>query len=297
MAWTQAKIPIAGELAEALGDALLGAGAASVAIEDAHGGALDEEPLYAEPGDGRSRVWKESVVVALFNEDLDAARAVGHAIRSLGMTAAPAFRTERVDDQDWVKLTQSQFGAIQISRRLWVVPSWSEVPDPRAINLLLDPGQAFGTGSHPTTRLCAQWLDRHLNRGDRVLDYGCGSGILAIAAAKLGALDVLGVDIDPVAVQVARANGLANGVIAAFLTLDAMPPVEADVTVANILANPLIVLAPLLARSTRVGGSIALSGILKEQADSVAAAYAPSFAIEPAAEEEGWVLLAGIKVR
>lgn len=175
------------------------------------------------------------------------------------------------------------------------MPSWHAAPEPSAINIVLDPGLAFGTGSHPTTRLCLEWLDRNLVPGASVIDYGCGSGILAIAAARLGARAVAGVDIDPQAVQSSRYNAERNGVLASFSAADAARPEPADVVVANILSNPLKVLAPLLADLVVPGGRIVLSGILAGQAAEVAGYYRPWFDIDPAVEDEGWVRLSGAR--
>jgi ribosomal protein L11 methyltransferase len=200
-----------------------------------------------------------------------------------------------VEDADWVRLTQSQFQPLQITPRLWVVPSWHAPPDPAAINIVLDPGVAFGTGAHPTTRLCLRWLDAVVTPDADILDYGCGSGILAIAAMKLGARSARGIDIDPQAVLAARDNAERNGVTVNFSVTTDAPAAPARIVVANILANPLTVLAPLLTRLTRPGGRIALSGILAEQAQSVVDAYAGNFAMQPAATDEGWVLLTGIR--
>ena len=186
-------------------------------------------------------------------------------------TALPPHESFEVPDQDWVRATQAQFAPLEITPALWIVPSWCDPVDPSAINLALDPGLAFGTGSHPTTRLCLRWLARELRGGETVLDYGCGSGILAIAASRLGAARVVGTDIDPQAIAASRANAKRNGVDAAFVPVDALASDETafDVVVANILANPLISLAPALARRLRCGGRIVLSGILDAQADAV----------------------------
>jgi len=194
-----------------------------------------------------------------------------------------------------VRLSQSQFEPIRISDKLWIVPSWATPPDPHAVSLVLDPGLAFGTGSHPTTRLCLQWLERTVRGGERVLDYGCGSGILAITALRLGAREALAVDVDPLALDVARANAARNGVDVRFDNTETTPDFQADLVVANILASPLILLAPLLAGYMSKGGRIALSGILEAQAKEVMNAYAPWFAICVSASDEGWVLLEGLR--
>ena len=199
-----------------------------------------------------------------------------------------------VVEQDWVRATQAQFAPLHIHDRLWIVPSWCEPPNPSAINVTLDPGLAFGTGSHPTTRLCLEWLARELTRGASVLDYGCGSGILAIAAARLGAGRVAGVDVDPQAVDAARANAAANRVAATFTLPGALAGMF-DVVVANILANPLVSIAADLAARVRDGGHIVLSGILETQAEAVMTAYRGWFNIAVSASDDGWIALAGTR--
>jgi ribosomal protein L11 methyltransferase len=215
------------------------------------------------------------------------------ATAALGLANVPDFALGRVEEENWVALTQAQFDPIRISGRLWIVPSWHEAPDPTAINLLLDPGMAFGTGSHPTTRLCLEWLERAQPEGKTLLDYGCGSGILAIAAAKLGAATVAGVDIDPQAITAARANAEKNGVTAQFDVSTEALAGQYDLVIANILANPLRVLAPALCGHVRSGGSLALSGILEAQAAEIIDIYAPWIPLAIADVQEGWVCLAG----
>ncbi len=241
-----------GAMAEAWSDALLAAGAASVDAADAHAGTGAETPRYGEPGD-TGGLWALCRLTALFAADADVEASVRRAAAALGL-APPTFTLETLSEQDWVRRTQAQFGPLSITDRLWVIPSWCEPVDPRAINLELDPGLAFGTGSHPTTRLCLRWLAAHLERGQSMLDYGCGSGILAIAAAKLGAAPVTGTDVDPQAVEASRANAARNGVTAQFVIPDALAPGQVDVLAANILANPLRLLAPALAARVRHGG-------------------------------------------
>jgi len=279
--------------ADAWSDALMAAGALSVELSDPHAGAQGEVAVYAEPG-SETALWPLSRVSALFDASLEPDAALRHAAQALGL-ALPAAETVPVAEQDWVRATQAQFAPIRIEDDLWIVPSWHEPPVRDALVLRLDPGVAFGTGSHPTTRLCLQWL-RHAVRGsERVLDYGCGSGILAIAAAGLGAGEAVGVDIDAQAVEAARANARANAASARFALPEALPGGRYDLVVANILANPLVLLAPLLARATRPGGQLALSGILAPQADGVLEAYGPWFNIARWREAEGWVLLAGAR--
>ena len=281
--------------ADAWSDALLDAGALSVDVSDPYAGARAEVAVYAEPG-ATAQWWPLSRIAALFPADADADRALAAAAAGLGLALPPAERAQ-VPEQDWVRVTQAQFGPIRIDDGLWIVPTWSPPPEPAALNLVLDPGLAFGTGSHPTTRLCLQWLREAVRGGERVLDYGCGSGILAIAAARLGAGIVTGTDIDPQAIAASRANAGANGVVATFDVPGGLDPAPADLVVANILANPLIVLAPLLAGRTVPGGRLALSGILADQAEDVIAAYAPWFTLAAWRTADGWVLLAGARRR
>ena len=293
MPWLCAIIETAEESVEILSDALLEVGALAVDVQDAAAGTADERPIFAEPGEAPATGWCSNRVGALFAADADLYVLVPEALAAAGLAATAAFSIERVEDADWVRLTQSQFHPIQITPRLWVVPSWHTPPDPAAINIALDPGVAFGTGAHPTTRLCLRWLDATVTPDADVLDYGCGSGILAIAAMTLGAARACGIDIDPQAVQAAQHNAQQNGVEITLATAEQDVPGPAQIVVANILANPLTVLAPLLARLTRPGGQIALSGILVEQADTVLEAYAPQFTMTRAATDEGWVLLTG----
>lgn len=281
--------------AEPMCDALIEAGALSASIEDADAGTPDEQPQFGEPGSVNTPGWMHSRVVVLLEPDADIDALLAEAGAAIGLTELPAYSVENVAEQNWVQLTQSQFDPIRVSERLWIVPSWHETPDPAAVNLILDPGMAFGTGSHPTTRLCLEWLERNVSEACTVLDYGCGSGILAIAAARLGAGHVAGVDIDPQAVEAARANAERNGVTALFA--DSATPVagEYDVVVANILSNPLRVLAPAICAHVRSGGKLALSGILREQIDEIVAIYAQWIPLQVADVREDWVCLAGIK--
>jgi ribosomal protein L11 methyltransferase len=278
--------------AEAWADALLAAGALSVDASDPRTGTPEETPLYGEPGEPGVSLWPVSRLVALFPEACDAPAAVADAAAALGRPP-PEVATCRVAEQDWVRATQAQFGPIAIAPGFWIVPTWCEAPEPDAFNLRLDPGLAFGTGSHVTTRLCLQWIAANVRRGESLLDCGCGSGILAIAAARLGAHPVVGTDIDPQAVLASEENARINGADATFVLPDALTPRAFDTVVANILANPLGLLAPALAARVRSGGRIVLSGILEPQSDAVAAAYAPWFNIAASQCADGWVLLTG----
>jgi ribosomal protein L11 methyltransferase len=263
MPWLALTLEVERAAAEAFSDALLAAGAQSVALEAGQVCAILE--LHENP---------ESLVAA-------AARAAG--------IAPPRFSSARLEDQDWVRLTQAQFTPATIGERLWVGASWHRAPGGR-VAVRIDPGLAFGTGSHPTTRLVLSFLEKTVRGGERVLDYGCGSGILAIAAAKLGATQVDAVDLDPEALETTRNNALANGVALNAAAPERLAPAHYDLVVSNILAAPLIVLAPLLARR---GARIALSGILETQADEVARAYRPWFEMRVGDQAEGWALLLG----
>ncbi len=294
MPWQLIKLEADARSAERLADALLEVGALSVSMEDARAGTADEQPVFGEPGMA-AELWATSIVAALFPGDTAVEPVLRAAAAMADLPGLPPHRIEPLEEQDWVRATQSQFEPIRISPRLWIVPSWHTAPDPQAINLLLDPGLAFGTGSHPTTRLCLRWLEAALPAGATFLDYGCGSGILAIAAKKLGAGAVEGIDIDPQAVEAARRNAAANGVEARFCLPDAASDAEYDVVMANILSNPLKVLAPALAARTRRGGRIVLSGVLAHQADEVAACYRTWFDMASPGFDEGWALLTGTR--
>jgi ribosomal protein L11 methyltransferase len=292
MSWQSVTLTVAGHEVETLTDALVAAGALSVDVSDADAGTAAETALFGEPG-AIAAPWARSTLKVLFGADADAEAALVVACEAAGVDFPATIERRVVDDQDWVRLTQSQFKPIRISSRLWIVPSWETAPDPAAINLVLDPGAAFGTGSHATTRLCLRWLLDHVRAGERVLDYGCGSGILAIAALRLGAGHAVGVDIDPQAVLAARANAMQNRVGAEFYEPGGEPALRFDIVLANILANPLIALSPLLAAATRPGGSIVLSGVLESQAEDVVRAYSAWFDMKAPVVDEGWTLLTG----
>jgi ribosomal protein L11 methyltransferase len=297
--WVSVALTTDAAHADSLSEALLAAGAISVSVEDAQAGTDEETPQFGEPGGANDQpivpLWAESRIVALFDPSEDLIGRIAAATVAAGIDDLPEIELEDVAEQDWVRLTQAQFDPIRVNDRLWIVPSWHTAPDPGAINLVLDPGLAFGTGSHPTTFLCLQWLSDNLRGAETVLDYGCGSGILGIAAAKLGAGPVLGVDIDDNALTAARDNA-ANNRVALALRHSKEPLDERfDIVVANILTNPLCVLAPLLSARVALGGRIALSGVLAAQAELVIAAYAPLIKLRVGAERDGWVRLEGRK--
>lgn len=302
------SITVDADQAEALADALLDAGALSVATEDADAGLLSEQALFGEPGFEPPRAaWPRSRLVVLLGEHAQPETLLATASNALFPgQAIPAMADVRsVHDTDWVRQTQAQFAPVRISSELWIVPSWHEPPKQATHIIRLDPGVAFGTGSHPTTQLCLQWLEAHRQPGQSVLDYGCGSGVLAIAASLLGAGQVVGVDIDPQAVQAAQDNALANipervgtshsDTSIRFCLPEALDAaLSFDVVVANILANPLQVLAPALIARLKPGGTLVLSGILTRQAQEVIDAYGSA---DPALracvwrEHEGWVCI------
>lgn len=287
-----------GHLADDLTDALLDAGALSASVEDADLDTPDEKPQFGEPGsDATPQGWDRSRLLVLLPDGLDPNQLVEQAQGALNISIGD-WDIREVPDQDWVRLTQSQFGPIEVSDRILIVPTWHSAdvdPKDERIKIELDPGLAFGTGSHPTTHLCLRWLSDCLPEGMSVLDYGCGSGILAIAARLVGASDVWAIDIDEQAVESTRLNAAANGVmLQAGLPKD-LPSGEFDVVVANILSNPLKVLAPMLSKRVRPGGHLVLSGILERQAEEVAGFYAPWISMQVWQAQDGWVCLAGMR--
>ncbi|MFC5476181.1 50S ribosomal protein L11 methyltransferase [Paraherbaspirillum soli] len=299
MSWTEIVVEVALTHAEALSDALMDAGALSVSVEDADLGTDAEQPLFGEPGmEPKEAAWERSRVVALADVDADFAAIVTAAAKACGI-ATPPYSLRTVANQDWVRLTQSQFEPIHIGKNIWVVPSWHDAPDANGLILELDPGLAFGTGSHPTTRLCMEWLELNvpLQKPQSVLDYGCGSGILAMVAKKLGAASVVGVDIDPQAIESARSNSERNHCsIDYYLPQDFVSHTADgvfDFVVANILSGPLQSMAPMLCARIAAGGSLTLSGVLAEQAQDVIAAYAQWIPLTVWAEQDGWVALSG----
>ncbi|HEX5363838.1 MAG TPA: 50S ribosomal protein L11 methyltransferase [Gallionella sp.] len=296
MPWLTLIVDTDAAHAEALSEALLELGALSVDLLDADADTPDEQAIFGEPGEPPPGVWQHNRVSALFDADKDVEAILRDAAADIGLKDLPEHRVETLDDNDWVRLTQSQFEPIPISPRLWIVPTWHQPSDPSAINIVLDPGLAFGTGSHPTTRLCLRWLDGNIKGGESVLDYGCGSGILAIAALKFGAASAVGIDVDAQAVSASRDNAIANQVEnVRFALPDGTSGGQYDVVVANILTNPLRMLAPLLAGAAKQGGRIVLSGILEEQAQDVMDIYAQWFDLNAPVFEDGWSCLSGTK--
>ncbi|MDH4611772.1 50S ribosomal protein L11 methyltransferase [Pseudomonas sp. BN102] len=291
MPWLQVRLAITPEQAETYEDALLEVGAVSVTFMDA-----EDQPIF-EPDLGTTPLWTHTHLLALFEADTDEANLVAHLELLTGGTL-PEHQIERIEDQDWERSWMDNFQPMRFGRRLWIVPSWHEAPEPDAVNLLLDPGLAFGTGTHPTTALCLEWLDGQDLADCEVLDFGCGSGILAIAALLLGARQAVGTDIDPQALEASRDNALRNGIDPArfpvYLPAD-LPAKPAELVVANILAGPLVSLAPQITSLVAPGGRLALSGILAEQAEEVRTAYADAFDLDPTAEKDGWVRISGVR--
>lgn len=289
---------VSDKYAETLGDALMDADVLSVVIEDADADTPDEQPLYGEPGmEPVQQAWKNSLLKVLINDDFDLSMTLTIACKALGIEEPKTVADVEVENADWVRITQAQFQPVKVSDRLWIVPTWHEPPaGDTAINIRLDPGVAFGTGSHPTTHLCLQWIDANVRNDQSVLDYGCGTGILAIAAKKVGAKEVLGTDIDPQAVEAAQINSEANDAPARFVLPEGMPEGQFDVVVANILSNPLKFLAPALLARVKEGGSLVLSGILARQAEEVIEVYRghdPRVKLSVWKEQEGWVCISG----
>lgn len=294
MAWLSLKIEAQDNTADLISDTLMAQGALSAIIEDANADTLDEQPIFGEPGDPPPGIWQQNLVSALFDEGVDVASIMANLQKKTKLSQLQ-YTTEIIQEQDWVRATQSQFDPIKITDDLWIVPTWHSAPNVDAINIVLDPGLAFGTGSHPTTHLCLAWLAQTVSAQNTVLDYGCGSGILAIAAKKLGAANVVGTDIDAQAIQSSLYNAEQNDVVAEFYHASKYQTQTFDIVVANILSSALSVLAPALAKSCKVGGKIALSGILKEQASDVSAIYAQWFDMQAPQTMDAWVLLTGIK--
>lgn len=291
MPWIQLTFHVDPDKAENLSDLLSELGATAVTMQD---GA--DQPLY-EPPPGATPLWNQTCVSGLFSDSCDVEQLKSTLTERLSPEPLPHWHASTIEDQDWERAWMDDFQPMQFGERLWIVPSWYEPPVPDAVNILLDPGLAFGSGTHPTTRLCLEWLDREAISDKVVIDYGCGSGILAIAAAKLGAERVIAIDNDPQALLATRNNAERNGVAGKLDTFlpGSAPSLNADIMIANILAGPLVELAPILTALLKNGGRIALSGILPEQADDVLAAYVEAFEMRPAIEHDGWVRLEGTR--
>ncbi|MBL0641340.1 50S ribosomal protein L11 methyltransferase [Aeromonas veronii] len=290
MPWIQIRINATAKTADKVSNMLLGRGAQAVTFMDAK-----DVPVY-EPMPGETPLWGETEVMGLFDAETDPAPTIAFFQQIFGENVG--YKVEQLEDKDWVREWMDHFHPMQFGERLWICPSWRDVPNPDAVNVMLDPGLAFGTGTHPTTALCLQWLDGLDLTGKTVVDFGCGSGILGIAALKLGAARVIGIDIDPQAIQASRDNAARNGVadqIELYLPADQPQDVEADVVVANILAGPLRELAPLIAGHGKAGSLMALSGVLESQAPELETIYGQWFEMDPTAVKEEWCRLSGRK--
>ncbi len=295
MAWLQATIQADSAVAEKLADVLMDVGALSATIEDALAGTDDEQPIFGEPGEPVDQLWQHSLINTLFAEDADVDLLIVAAANQCRI-AVPSYTVGRVEEQDWVRLTQSQFAPVDITPTFWIVPSWHEPPAAAQQIIRLDPGLAFGTGTHPTTRMCLRWIAQRDLSGQRVLDYGCGSGILAIGAAKFGASEIVAVDIDPAAVESTHINA-ANNHVTLQVGLPDVAQGSFNVVLANILATPLKVLAPLLCAHVATGGHLVLAGILERQAQELQEAYAPYLVLNVADSEDGWILMTATAAR
>lgn len=294
MPWLQISVHTTQNHAEQAEDTLLESGACSVTLSDAA-----DDPIL-EPAPGETPIWQNIVATGLFSNTADEQQLVAQ-IKSALQGDEYSISTEILEDQNWTRSWMDNYHAMQFGDRLWVCPWHIEPPEPDATILRLDPGLAFGTGTHPTTSLCLSWLDQHIRQQKSLLDFGCGSGILAIAALLLGAEQADGVDIDPQALEASLANAQANQVEDRLRLFSAEQfsaehhHQQYDIVVANILSGPLVELAPTLAGHTLAGGDIVLSGILAEQADNVLKAYAPYFKMDAPLFEEDWVLLHGCR--
>ncbi|MEQ5126212.1 50S ribosomal protein L11 methyltransferase [Providencia alcalifaciens] len=292
MPWIQIRINSTGKNAEALGDELMETGSVSVTFQDSH-----DTPVF-EPLPGETRLWGDTDVIGLYDAETDMKWVVAQLENSPLLGAGFVHKIEQIEDKDWEREWMDNFHPMRFGQRLWICPSWRDVPDPTAVNVMLDPGLAFGTGTHPTTSLCLEWLDGLDLEGKTVIDFGCGSGILAIAALKLGAARAIGIDIDPQAILASRDNAERNGVserLSLYLPKDQPQDLQADVVVANILAGPLRELAPMISVLPRAGGHLGLSGVLASQAEGVADAYRADFNIDPVAEKDEWCRITGVK--
>ncbi len=291
MPWIQIKIGTVSKKAKKISGMLSGFGAASVTYTD-----TEDAPVY-EPLPGETRLWENTTVTGLFEADTDPEPIIkffrDHFHNEITCKA------EQLEDKDWVREWMNQFHPLKCGTRLWICPSWCEVPEPDAVNVMLDPGLAFGTGTHPTTFMCLNWLDSLNLENKKVIDFGCGSGILAVSALKLGAPEATGIDIDPQALTASRDNAERNGVsdkLSLYLPEDTPKGIKADVLVANILAGPLRELAPTISEMVTPGGSFALSGIIASQCAEIREIYAKWFRLDEPVFREEWCLVSGVRL-
>lgn len=287
MDWLRVTLDTDHDQTDAVSEALEAAGAGAVTLEDA-----GDQPIL-EPGPGETPLWEYVRVVGLFTADSDVAAITRQLEQQLPTDIMTSLRIEPLEDRDWSRVWMERFTPMCFGERVWIIPSWCDAPDANAVNILLDPGLAFGTGTHPTTSLCLQWLDAHPPEGKTVMDYGCGSGILAIAAGKLGAAEVWAIDNDPQALQATRDNAERNQVKVQPGLPGQIPDMRFDVVIANILAGPLVELAPRLCSLLKPGGQLVISGLLPEQQTSMCTAYQACCPLTEATGQDGWLRLAG----
>lgn len=291
MPWIQLRIDTHAEQAESIGDMLSANGAQAVTFVDAK-----DTPMY-EPKPGETMLWPDTQVVGLYDADHDMSWVISQLKKAKVLGETFKYKLDQLEDKDWEREWMDNFHPMQFGERLWICPSWRDVPDPNAVNVMLDPGLAFGTGTHPTTGLCLTWLDGQQVEGKTAIDFGCGSGILAIAALKLGATDVVGTDIDPQALLASQDNAQRNHVeahLSVYLPED-MPTMQADIVMANILAGPLKELRETISALCLPGGALVLSGILESQAEEISAAYNQDFHMSPPKIQGEWAMLSGVK--
>ena len=299
MSWLLVKIEATEQTADAISDALMDIGALSASIEDANAETAAEQAIFGEPSSSDIHypppgIWQQNIVTAMFDEGTNVEKIVNVLSEETGI-ASFIYHTEAIAEQDWVRATQAQFDPIKITDDLWIVPSWHDAPNQHAINIVLDPGLAFGTGSHPTTSLCLEWLSKQHLANKSLLDYGCGSGILAIAASKLGACSVIGVDIDSQAITASTYNAQQNQANVTFVDASAFEHEMFDIVVANILSSALMVLAPALAKYCKTSAQLALSGILQQQQEMLITRYSEWFDMDAPTQKDAWILLTGTK--
>ena len=287
MPWIQLRINTTSEFAEEISEQLEQSGAVSVTFQDTY-----DNPVF-EPLPGETKLWGNTDVVGLYDAQTNTDE-----LKAILNLEQYSYKIEQLEDKDWEREWMDNFHPMQFGQRLWICPSWRDVPDPNAVNVMLDPGLAFGTGTHPTTALCLTWLESLELKNKLVIDYGCGSGILAIAALKLGAKRVIGIDIDPQAIQASYDNAQRNSVddkIELYLAKDIPDNLQADVVVANILAGPLKELEPQINKLVKSHGQLGLSGILATQSSSVCSAYQTHFDLDPVVEQDEWCRITGKK--
>ena len=294
MSWTNLIVQSNKEDVDSISDFLIALGAISTSIENTNLNQNNEELIFDEPHNQSQQFWENNTVQALFDKSIDI-KLIKAALTTKFNVLNFSIKTSDVKDQNWVKLTQSQFSPINIQDQLWIIPSWHKIQDNKAINLILDPGLAFGTGTHATTHLCLIWLLANVNKNVTVLDYGCGSGILSIAAKKIGAQSVFGVDIDDQAIKSSRENAKINNVEIVLNNTENRIDYKTDLVVANILSSALSVIAPILAEYCNNKGKIALSGILESQEEDIKKIYSKWFDFNPPIIKDGWVLISGTK--